>query len=144
MCCKLLMKLVKSIPLNVRWTNDSNRSRSFSVCDMIKSYGAFPIKSIILWEFLIIIVRFPQAMVALRKPAISISSFCENKCGICTGSLSMKSSVLYCRTFSSRKSLSSDGLIIDWWLWILKFFRKYSLLLQGIAQIEAASFLFFL
>ena len=50
---------------------------------------------------------------AARNPEISMSSFRENKCGICTGSLSIKSSVLYCKTFSSRKDLSSDGFMYN-------------------------------
>ena len=36
----------------------------------------------------------PQAIVALKKPGISMSSFCENKCGICIGSLPIEIGVI--------------------------------------------------
>ena len=44
------------------------------------------------------------------RAAISMSSFLENKWGICMGSLSMNFVLLYCKTFSSKNCLSSIKL----------------------------------
>jgi hypothetical protein len=38
---------------------------------------------------------FPQAIVAAKKPAISISSFLVNRCGIHIGSFSINDLLLY-------------------------------------------------
>jgi len=55
-----------------------------------------------------IVFRIPQANVAAKNPAISMSCFLENKCGIQTGSSLIKSGLLNWITFLSRNFFRSD------------------------------------
>jgi hypothetical protein len=89
--------------LKVRCTKVSSLAKSSSY-ETWQSH-AFPIKSIILWEFLMIIVRFPK-LSSHSGTLQFLYLLCENKCGICTGSLSIKVNVVS-NDFLVRKDLSS-------------------------------------
>src|SRR5690606_11501991 len=60
-----------------------------------------------------IILRFPHAKVAAKKAEISMSSFCEKRCGTWIGSDSIKSAQLYKITFSSKKDFNSSVFILN-------------------------------
>ena len=54
-------------------------------------------------HLLIIIVRWPQANMEAKKPAISISCFFEKRCGMEIGSFAIKSTALYSCTLRFKK-----------------------------------------
>ena len=67
-------------------------------------------KAISLLHELMMPVRVPQASIAAKKPAISISCFCENRWGMEMGSSFIKEGWLYCAAFALKKSIRS-GLL---------------------------------
>lgn len=70
------------------------------------SYGALSILCINSFDFCMMVVRFPHEKIAEKNPAISISCFLLNKCGILMGSFEIKEGRLYSLTFLSRNSFS--------------------------------------
>ena len=103
----------QSSPLNVLCTNFETTLKSDSSAFTTKSYGERSSKSIKRFAFLIMLLRCPHDIVADRNPAISISSFRENLCGIEIGSESIKSDRLYLDNRSSNINfISASSLII--------------------------------
>ena len=61
------------------------------------------------------LLRLPHAIVAVRKPAISMSCKRVYRRGICMGSEAMNSGLSYCSAFASKKAFNSlwESLVID-------------------------------
>ena len=86
---------MRSVPLKVLCTNCRRLFRSSEAWFITKSYGELSSSSIMKLAFFRMLLRFPQDMMAVRNPAISMSSFSEKLWGIDTGSEAIKSGVLY-------------------------------------------------
>ena len=95
--------------MKVRCLKPSKPLRSSSLCCSIKLYGSLSIRLNRSVHLLMIVFLCPQAKIAAKNAAISISCFLEKRCGMQIGSLLIKSGRLYCATFISRKSFSSKN-----------------------------------
>src|ERR1700759_1956555 len=64
-------------------------------------------------DFRMMVVRLPQEKMAAKKPAISMSCFLLNRCGMLMGSLAIKDGRLYSSTFLSRNLRRSFAVSLD-------------------------------
>ena len=96
-----------SVPLKVLWQKTENFLRSVAEWWRMKSNGASSILSINCRAFRRMTGLCPQAIKAVRKPLISMSSFLVNDRGIDIGSFSMNPGILNRWTRLSRSSFNS-------------------------------------